>query len=123
MRDPGRFPSGAALSHGFQVRPRSDRLEALPRAPELCAARPVAIGRQPRKVSTMNGTMPQTADPDDDDRLDEALDQSFPASDPPSMTQPKRKKIQEPPLDEDAPHIDEIKPDPDEDPRSRPMQR
>ncbi len=45
-------------------------------------------------------------DGDEDDRLDEALDQSFPASDPPSMTQP-RKKIKEPPLDEDAPHIDD----------------
>jgi hypothetical protein len=71
----------------------------------------------------MSGTTPNTADPDEEDLLDEALDQSFPASDPPSMTQPKKRPITEPPLDEDSPHVDVITPDPDDDQRSQPALR
>ncbi len=43
----------------------------------------------------MSGTKPATPEPSADAELDEALDESFPASDPPSQTDPSHGKIGE----------------------------
>ena len=48
---------------------------------------------------TQTPKKPDPAKKEEDDRLEEALEDSFPASDPPSMTQPK-------------PHADKTKPAP-----------
>ncbi len=43
----------------------------------------------------MSGTKPATPAPSEDEELDDALDDSFPASDPPSQTDPSHGKVGE----------------------------
>jgi hypothetical protein len=49
----------------------------------------------PLERLAMSGTKPATPEPSADAELDEALDESFPASDPPSQTDPSHGKIGE----------------------------
>ena len=44
----------------------------------------------------MSGTKPDTPEPSEDEQLDDALDDSFPASDPPSQTDPSHGTVGEP---------------------------
>ena len=41
----------------------------------------------------MSGTKPTVPEPTEDEELDEALEESFPASDPPSQTDPSHGRV------------------------------